>query len=1655
MSHINYLSFTKQRTALLLALSLLILVVAPLVFSRVVESRSRVVDGNSASEQTDFVREIPLATNDVVYSTSTGKLYASVPSSAGSIGNRIATINPVTGSVDNSVFIGSEPNLLAISDDGNSLYASLEGVFAIRRFDTQTDTPGAQFSTGVASLNRRMLVSDFAVAPGNPNVLAIARQYSGTSPPDAGVAIFDNGVQRPNTAPDHSAGSEYVAFSASASKLYGCGKSSSLKTMAVDASGVTVTATVPFSVSAHIKFNNGLVFSSTGQVVNADTATQLGKFPADSDAFVADSSVGRAFYASGDPSSGSLSIEAFDINTFQWVGSVTVPGAYGDPTALIRWGANGLALRTHDNQLFLIQTSLIPSDTPIPTPTPTPVATPSPSPATFATFVRQISLPTNDLVYDQPTQRLYASVPSSAGSNGNTITPIDPATGLVGSFVFVGSEPTKMAQADDGQTMYVALNGASAVRQFNTATQTAGAQFSLGRNNFDGPYNFADLAVAPGNPQTVAVARQFGNVFPAAAGVVIFDNGVQRPNSSPSSANSSKALAFSSSASTLYGNSYGTSPGLSTMTLDATGITNSTFQTFDPGNSIRFVNGLVYGTLGQVINPTTGELVGTFKGIEPANYATLMAVDAANGRVFFLTGASSNSWLRAYDINTFVPLGSVLIPGASGSSVTSLVRWGTNGIAFRTNNKVFIIQSALVNAADPVPAATPTPSPTPAPTPVAAFVKKIELPANDIVYSQATQQLYASVPSSGGANANSITRITPETAAIAQSVLIGGEPNRLAISADGQTLYTNLNGASAIRRFDVPTQTPGLQFSTNTPYPSDIEIFPGNPDSIVISTGNYNGVVIYDNGVARPKTGTGGYTGVLPLEFGATSSTLYGYDSSTSNFALVKFSVDASGATATNVAESLLTGFNSALKFSNGLLYSGSGRIVDPETMTLIGTFQVGGNAMAVDAANGRAFYIYSTGSSMTLSAFDTTTFRPLGSVVLPGIAGTPGSLVRWGVNGLAFNTISFATPTASRVYLVQTTLVSSAGAFPAGVQLNQATTTASESVGNLLVGVSRAGDVSAALFVDYATSNGTATAGSDYSSTSGTLNFAAGEVTTNITVPIINDTIYEGTNETFTLTLSNPTNGTLLTNSSTVVTITENDPKPSLAIASSLSSNEGDSGTSVFNVNVTLSNPTFQQVTVKYATQDGTAADGSDYVAASGTLTFPPGTTYLPVAVTVNGDTAIEHDETFVINLSNATNVTSVSTSQAVVTIANDDSSIQLSASGYSLVESSNSLVISVTRMGDLSSPAAVSYATTDAAGANGCGAVTGIASSRCDYLSAVGTLNFAAGQSSTTISIPIVDDTYAEGTETFVLDLSNPSVGSLGSTPTATITITDNETVNGINPIDQANFFVRLHYLDFLNREPDASGLAYWSNQITECQEPGASCDAEVRRINVSAAFFLSIEFQETGYLVERIYKSAYGDSDGTSTLGGASHTIKVPIVRFNEFLADTQQIGKSVVVGAGDWQTQLENNKVAFTQNFVARSRFITAYPTTMTPAQFVDALFLKAVVTPTDAERSSIINEFGGAGTSADTAARARALRRVAENALLKQQETSKAFVLMQYFGYLRRDPNGAPDTDHTGYDYWLQKLNDFNGNFVNAEMVKAFISSTEYRQRFGP
>ncbi|PYS40830.1 MAG: hypothetical protein DMF71_12460 [Acidobacteria bacterium] len=261
----------------------------------------------------------------------------------------------------------------------------------------------------------------------------------------------------------------------------------------------------------------------------------------------------------------------------------------------------------------------------------------------------------------------------------------------------------------------------------------------------------------------------------------------------------------------------------------------------------------------------------------------------------------------------------------------------------------------------------------------------------------------------------------------------------------------------------------------------------------------------------------------------------------------------------------------------------------------------------------------------------------------------------------------------------------------------------------------------------------------------------------------------------------------------------------------------------------------------------------------------------------------------------------------------------------------------------------------------------------------------------------------------------------------------------------IDDFDFFVQQQYIDFLSRMPDAPGFNFWNGGMSrDCGPTPAQGCIDVERINTSAAFFLSIEFKDTGYLVYRVYKSAFGNMVNAP----------VPLTR-QQFLPDTKEIGLGVVVGQGNWQAQLETNKQAYTLEFVQRPAFTSAYATSLTPAQFVDQMFAHGGVTPTATDRTTAINEFAGAGDSSNVTARSKALRDVAENTILASQEFNNAFVLMQYYGYLHRNPYDPPEQtlDYQGYNFWLGKLNQFGGNYITAEMVKAFIQSTEYKTRF--
>ena len=319
----------------------------------------------------------------------------------------------------------------------------------------------------------------------------------------------------------------------------------------------------------------------------------------------------------------------------------------------------------------------------------------------------------------------------------------------------------------------------------------------------------------------------------------------------------------------------------------------------------------------------------------------------------------------------------------------------------------------------------------------------------------------------------------------------------------------------------------------------------------------------------------------------------------------------------------------------------------------------------------------------------------------------------------------------------------------------------------NLTFTVTLSESYTSALTVDYADAGtGTATSGTDYTAvTASTLTFAAGETSKTITVSVAGDTADEGASETVVLTLSNATAGTAISTATGTGTITDDDPKFSIADASAT---EGDSGSVNMTFTVTLSGSGSSSYTVDYASSDGTATAGTDYTAVSGTLTFAAGTTSQTFAVSVTGDTVNEANETLTVTLSNASAGTSIATASATGTITDNDTP-SFSIDSPSVTEGDSG---SVTMTFTVSlNPAGASQHTVNYASSDG------TATAGTDYNAVSGTLTFASGVTSQTITVSVRGDTTDESNETVVLTLSNASSGSTIGTATGTGTITDDD--------------------------------------------------------------------------------------------------------------------------------------------------------------------------------------------------------------------------------------------------------------------------------------
>ena len=420
--------------------------------------------------------------------------------------------------------------------------------------------------------------------------------------------------------------------------------------------------------------------------------------------------------------------------------------------------------------------------------------------------------------------------------------------------------------------------------------------------------------------------------------------------------------------------------------------------------------------------------------------------------------------------------------------------------------------------------------------------------------------------------------------------------------------------------------------------------------------------------------------------------------------------------------------------------------------------------------------------------------------------------------------------------------------------------------------------------------------------------------------------------------------------------------------------------------------------------------------------------------------------------------------TATATITVNPLGGVIRFSAGNYSVAEGAGFRVITVERTGDTSQAASVDYASSDHSNPADFIPCTspgaGFASSRCDFTTAIGTLRFAAGETTKTFNVLISQDNYVEGPESLNLTLSNPTGGAVFGVPsTAILSITDDATEPATNPVDTSSEFVRSQYHDFLNREPDGPGLAFWTDNIEKCNDPArrpagqtaAQC-IDKQRESTAVAFFMSPEFQITGGFVYHLYK---GSLTGLPNYDGGSPG-RFPTSL--EFMRDISTVSEGIVVNNQISGAVVEANRNRLAAEFVQRPEFVAKYGG-LNNTLYVQELFNTTGVTATAAEKQALVD-----GLTNGPETRASVLRKVVDGTVVisegnvqftttygqafYNQENRRVFVYMEYIGYLRRNPDAA------GFIFWLGKLNFYNGDPFQAEMVRSFILSPEYRLRFG-
>ena len=751
------------------------------------------------------VYSVNYSTQDLLYDPVRDRLLLSVMNDA-SLGqsNGLAVFNPYTGLTESFISMTAAPGRMARADDGHFLYVSKPDAGTVQQFNLPTLTTSYSFPIGgeqIYGIQYTNYAANLAVVPGQPNAVVawtVRHVNAGAMEYGEGIALYENGVMASNVAPAVGvimfSGSWEVLFDTNSGTLFGY-NNGDLRHCTFDSNGVSFAEQYPmlYYGGADIKYGGGHLFNTGGEMIDYDPFQIKWLFAgAQNAAAVApDAASGRVFYL---VHNSNWQINAYDVSTRRFLGSLTVSNVVGTSTQLIRWGTDGLAFQTTGKQLFILRSPMVRTDTfadvavtldapPGPvspgngaeftvtltnqgtvpatnvvvTNTLSPVATLSAISSSAGTWTTNsnggavvwslsslaagaqatlsytasaaqtglvtavstattpdfdpvlqnntavatllvgaplglddpvsIQLPANDIVWSPSLAKILVTANAGIPNWGGTVLSVDPASLAVRCEVPLGTDAGSLAISRDGAVLYAATDA--------NASEVAIPPLTITNRFLVNPASpgayAADMKVAPGNDQVVAIGSRSRSDY--SAWIAAFNNGVQLTNVD-SFYSPVLSLEFGDQPSPLY--AY-TGSAFTRYTFDSSGVTtldaNANLVPYRTALDMVWGNGLIYSSLGTVIDPANLTLRGTIGGIPSGSG---VVYDSGSGWVFYFCPGGNQVVLKAFDGTTLLPAGSRTIPNVGGT-ISRFIRWGTDGFAAITSNgQMLLFRSSLV-----------------------------------------------------------------------------------------------------------------------------------------------------------------------------------------------------------------------------------------------------------------------------------------------------------------------------------------------------------------------------------------------------------------------------------------------------------------------------------------------------------------------------------------------------------------------------------------------------------------------------------------------------------------------------------------------------------------------------------------------------------------------------------------------------------------------------------------------------------------------------------------------------------------------------------------------------------------------------------------------